>query len=205
MSWTATAPSGTLFQVYLEGELVYGGVGTWCAIPMPQAVGRIDVGTVAAGERQVNFSASLPPRPPRRACLSWQGGTYLGADLAGFNVYGGSSPGGAIGYSQPLASLPAYTAGVVTDGYGNGGYGQGGYGQASGSYSWTSPPLAGGVWNWAVCPFDSAGNLGPLQTISITLEAPPPPPAPFPSGARLQYLYTPASRQAILTWNPSPA
>ncbi len=205
VSWTTSAPPGTLFQAYLEGKLVYSGVATSCALPMPPAVGRIDVGTVAPGERQVNWSASLPPRPQRRASLSWQGGTYLGTAIVGFHVYGESTPGGGINYSQPLATLPAYTGGVITDGYGNGGYGQGGYGQASGVYSWTSPPVSGGTWNWAVCPVDSAGNVGPPQNAPTTLAAPPPPPAPFTDGARLQYQYNPASREAVLTWNPSPA
>ena len=205
VSWTTTAAAGTLFQVYLEGALMYAGVATSCAIPMPLSVGRIDVGTVAPGERQVNFSSSLPPRPPRHATLSWQGGTYLGSDLVAFNVYGESSAGAGINYTKALASVPAYTPGVVTDGYGNGGYGQGGYGLASGSYSWTSPPLAGGVWNWGVCPVDSAGNVGPPQTTSVALSAPPAPPAPLAFNSRLEYQYNPTTRQATLTWNPSPA
>ncbi len=203
LSWTSSAAAGTVYQVYVDGRLSYAGLGTRCAVPLPPAVAHIDIGTVGPGERQVNFASSLPPRYQRHANLSWLGGTYLSANLAGFNIYGESSPGAGINFSAAVAQVPAYTAGIVTDGFGSGGFGQGGFGQAAGWYSWSSPPLTGGTWHWAVQPFDAAGNEGPAQTIAVTIQAPPGPPAPFPNGQRLEYVYHSSTRQAVLSWNPS--
>jgi hypothetical protein len=203
LSWISSAPDGTIYQVYLDQQLVWSGVGLSCSIPLPTAISRIDIGTVGSADTQTNFQAELPPAPARQATLSWLGGTYQGADIAGFHIYGEQTPGGGIDYTTNLATVPAYVAGIITDGFGYGGFGQGGFGQSSGSYSWTSQALSGGTWNWGVKPFDSAGNEGSAETTAVTIAAPPLPPAPFPNSTRLQYTYTISTNQATLNWNAS--
>ncbi len=205
LSWTSSAPTGTPYQVYLNQQLVWTGVGQSCSIPAPTAISRIDIGTVDSADIQTNFQAALPPGPARQATLSWLGGTYLGTDIAGFHIYGEQTPGAGIDYTTILATVPAYVAGIITDGFGYGGFGQGGFGQSAGSYSWTSQPLAGGTWNWGIKPFDTAGNEGLPQTTAVTIAAPPLPPAPFPNATRLQYTYNRTTRQLTLSWNPPPS
>jgi hypothetical protein len=204
LSWTSSAPSGTIFQVYLNQQLVWSGVGQSCSIPLPTAISRIDIGTVGPAESQIHFSAELPSSPARQVTLSWLGGTYQGTDIAGFRIYGEQIPGGGIDYTTVVATVPAYVAGIVTDGFGYGGFGQGGFGQAAGSYTWTSQPLSGGNWQWGVKRFDTAGNEGSPQTATVTVSAPPLPPAPFPDMSRMQYSYDSSTKQAVLDWNASP-
>jgi hypothetical protein len=204
LSWGSSAPAGTLYQVYLNQQLVWSGVGLSCAIPLPTAIARIDIGTVGSGESQTSFQSELPAAPALQATLSWLGGTYEGVDIAGFHIYGEQTPGGGIVYTAILGTVPAYVAGIITDGFGYGGFGQGGFGQSSASYSWTSQPLSGGTWNWGVKPFDTAGNEGPAQTTAVTIAAPPLPPAPFSNMTRLQYTYSQQTQQVTLNWNASP-
>jgi hypothetical protein len=205
ISWTSSAPVGTVFQVYVDQQLVWSGVGLSCAIPLPTApVARIDVGTVGAGEAQVSFAAGLPLAPNRRVTLSWLGGTYQAADIAGFHIYGEASPGSGINYAATLATIPAYIAGIVTDGFGYGGYGLGGFGESAASYSWTTQPLSGGTWNWAIKPYDTAGNEGAASTVAVAIASPPIEPAPFSDNARLHYTYAQPSNEITLSWNPSP-
>ena len=154
-----------------------------------------------SADSQTNFQAELAPAPARQATLSWLGGTFQDADIAGFHIYGEHTPGAGIDYTTILATVPAYVAGIITDGFGYGGFGQGGFGQSAGSYSWTSQPLSGGTWNWGVKPFDTAGNEGSAQTTAVTIAAPPLPPAPFPNVTRLQYTYNSSTNQVTLTWN----
>ena len=104
--------------------------------------------------------------------------------------------------ATPLANIPAYTNGMTTAGFGMGGFGAGGFGSASASYSWTSAPLPGGDWTFAVVAYDTAGNLGAPAFESITIIAPPAPPALFADGERLHYAVTGGA--IVLTWNPSP-
>jgi hypothetical protein len=204
LSWSSSAPAGTLYQVYLNQRLVWSGVGLACSVPAPATIARIDIGTVDPADGQTTFQSELAPAPSRQATLSWLGGTYQGADIAGFHIYGETTPGGGIDYTTILATVPAYIAGIVTDGFGYGGFGQGGFGQSAGSYQWTSPPLSSGTWNWGVKPYDTAGNEGSAQTTAVTIAAPPLPPAPFPNLTRLQYTYNSSTHQLTLTWNPSP-
>jgi hypothetical protein len=68
-----------------------------------------------------------------------------------------------------------------------GGFGLGGFGHAPASYAWTSEPLAGGVWAFAVRPFDHAGNEGAARTFAAAVFAPPRPPAADAQGLRLHY------------------
>jgi hypothetical protein len=204
LSWTSTASAGTIFQVYLNRRLVWSGVGRKCSIPLPGTVSRIDIGTAGPGESQVNFGSSLPAAPAREVTLQWLGGTYEADDLAGFHIYGEPTPGGGIDFTTILATIPAYTAGIITDGFGYGGYGQGGYGAAAGSYSWTSAPLSTGTWHWAVKPFDNAGNEGSARVTAVAITAPPLPPALFSDMTRLHYVYTDTTNQTELSWNASP-
>jgi hypothetical protein len=205
LSWTSSSPDGTVYQVYLNQELVWSGVSQSCSIPLPSTISRIDIGTVSPGSAQANLQSALPPSPARQITLRWLGGTYEGADIAGFHVYGEHTPGGGIDFTTILTTIPAYIVGIITDGFGYGGFGQGGFGQSAGCYSWTSQPLSGGTWNWAVKPFDTAGNEGPAQTTAVTISAPPLPPAPFPNASRLQYMYGSSNNQLTLAWNASPS
>src|SRR4029077_19252164 len=134
---------------------------------------RVDLGTVAAGEEQTDFSSSLPGVAHRRARLTWRGGSFEAPALAGFRVFGflpthtfgsgtfGGGPfGGDVDLTHVLADIVAYPSGISTDGFGFGGFGYGGFGQSSSSYEWISEPLTRGLWSFAVFPYDSAGNLG---------------------------------------------
>lgn len=181
LSWASSSPVDTWFQVYVNQQLAWRGRRLSCWIPTPRGPARIDIGTVAAGEEETSFAASLPASPNRRVKLTWQSGSYQGLDLAGFYVYGSTSPGGPISYTTPLATITAYPGGFVIDGFGLGGFGSGGFGQAPGTYTWTSQPLAAGSWSFAVVPFDTAGNKGIPQTTTLTVAAPPlAPGAPTP-------------------------
>jgi hypothetical protein len=205
LSWASSALNGTIYQVYLNQQLVWSGVGLTCSIPVPAAIARIDIGTVGSAENQTNFRTELPSTPARQVTLSWLGGTYQGADIAGFHIYGETTPGGGIDYTTILATVPAYVAGIVTDGFGYGGFGQGGFGLSAGSYTWTSQPLSGGTWNWGIRSFDIAGNEGSAQTTAVAVSAPPLPPAPLPNATRLQYTYNSSTHQVTLAWNASPS
>lgn len=205
ISWNTTAPAGTLFQVYLDRRLYWRGTDRSLVIPWPRQRVRIDVGSVGAGEGNVDYSGSLPsdPVPPDRVTLTWQGGDWQGPDLAGFGVYSSATPGGAVDYTRQIGFVPATVAGVDLGGYGFGGYGEGGYGQSAAAYSWTSDRLASGVWTFAVVPQDLAGNAqGSPNTVTATVVAPPAAPAPFADGSRLRYSYNPSTRVPTLTWNP---
>jgi hypothetical protein len=205
LSWSSVAPVGTNYQVYVDRALVWHGTSLSAVVPTPAGIARIDIGTVGPGQATTDFSGSLPGAPNRLVTLSWLGGTYEGADLVGFHVYGSAVAGGAIDYANVLATVPAYTAGVITDGYGYGGYGQGGYGEAASSYAWTSDALAVGAWSWGVRPFDAAGNEGPTTTTTVLIFAPPNEPRLcFGDGTRMHYTYDFPSKEATLNWCASP-
>ena len=79
VSWVSTSPPGTLFQLYLNAKLAWHGTDRSVLLPYPSGRTRIDVGTVAAGEGAVDFSASLPTTyPPDRVNLTWTGGGVRG-------------------------------------------------------------------------------------------------------------------------------
>ena len=88
LTWTTTSPAGTWFQVYINRALAWWGQTTNARLAIP-TIGpvRVDIGTVLAGEEQTDFSADLPAAPARRAELAWLGGTFEGADIAGFQVW----------------------------------------------------------------------------------------------------------------------
>jgi hypothetical protein len=216
LCWSASSPTGTWFQVYLNQQLAWSGQRLWAWVPVPSGPVRIDVGTVDSGEEQTSFVGSLPSAPTRRVRLTWQSGTYKGIDLAGYRVYGEPTPSAGIDYTSPLSDLTAYPAGILTDGFGLGGFGAGGWGQAASTFSWISNPLAGGSWQFAVVPYDEAGNEGAAQTVTVAISAPPRAPAPFASTTtRLQYSLLAYGQipfgqlgfglpQATFAWNPSP-
>ena len=87
-------------------------------------------------------------------------------------IYQSSAANAPVSYAAPVANLAAYPGGWISDGFGQGGYGQGGFGRAASSYQWTSDPLSSGVWQFAVVPYDKAGNSrDPGQTASVTISS----------------------------------
>ena len=177
---------------------------------------RVDIGTVLPGEEQTDFSGSLPSAPARRAELSWLGGTFEGADIAGFRVFGsdaargygvggfGTGFFGDVDLGVVLADITAYPSGIYTDGFGFGGFGLGGFGESASTYTWTSEPLTSGAWSYAVIPYDSAGNLGTAAVTGVTIVCPPLPPALNPDNLRLHYTYDAGDQEVTLAWLASP-
>ena len=86
------------------------------------------VGWVRTRSRSVPRSPAAPW--PRHAPAA--GGTYSRPPTWPDSIYGEASPGSGIDFTTILATIPAYSAGIITDGFGYGGYGQGGYGAAAG-------------------------------------------------------------------------
>jgi hypothetical protein len=215
--WTAGAPQGTVFQVYVDRRLNWYGTSRQCHVPIPAgASGRnvwIDVARVGTAEAPNDFSSSLASIPfgGGRVELRWPGGTYLdpsGAGaIGGYRIYLSPSPGTPVNLSNPIDEVPAYTSGRVTDGFGLGGFGLGGFGRSATPYKWSTVGLPGGVWQFAVVPFDLAGdNRGPGQTVQVTVTAAPRPPAMPLAGRRLTCTYSgPATRQVVLQWSASPS
>jgi hypothetical protein len=218
LSWTTTSPAGTWFQIYLNDALSWWGQTTQATLILG-SVGpiRVDIGTVLPGEEQTSFASSLPAAPARRAELEWLGGTFEGADIAGFQVWSsamgpvgfgdggfGDGPFGGITFTALEATITAYPSGIYTDGFGLGGFGLGGFGESASTYTWTSDPLTNGTWYYAVVPFDSAGNLGAPAATSVVIDAPPLPPALFGDNTRLHYTYSSITDEVTLFWNASP-
>jgi hypothetical protein len=205
VAWTSTAPADAVYQVYAGGRLAWSGRGRSCRIPLPTEPGPIIVGRVGPHEGRADYSATIPAvAGPRRARITWEGGTYLAGDIHEFLVYGEASPGGGVNYAAPLGRVLAYDKDPPLDGFGLGGFGSGGFGYAAGSYSWLSPPLAGGTWHFAVRAADRAGNESTAATASVTVAAPPGPPAPDAAGRRLTYTYDAATKVVTLHWLASP-
>jgi len=217
VAWTSTEPAGTTFQVYVDRRLAWYGASRRCHVPIPAgSLGRnvwIEVGAVGPDDPTRDHSSSLvaPGGRSERAQLSWSGGTYLDPtgrdDLGGFRVYASPAPGTPVDPTSAVASVAAYPGGWINDGFGKGGFGATGFGRAATPYRWRSGPLASGVWQFAVVPFDEAGNArGVGQVASVTIKAAPRPPAQAPGGPRLTSAYSgPADRRATLQWLPSPS
>lgn len=217
ISWTSSASVGTSYQVYVDHRLTWSGRAKRCQVPMPSSSSHrniwVDVGTVAPGESTLDFSSQLSSLQlgVGKATLSWNGGTYLdssGADqVQGFRIYQSPSAGLAVDFNFPVADLPAYPGGWVSDGFGLSGFGSGGFGRAGSSYQWTAMGLSTGLWQFCVIPYDPVGNnRGPGQSSSITIQTAPLPPAPDATGRRLTYSYDgPSTRLLTLNWLPSPS
>ena len=200
IAWTSTSPAGTWWQLYLGSNLAWVGQRNYTTVPVPQSRVRVNVGAVPAGQEYVNFSSELPAVAADYAELSWEGGTFEGADTAGFNIYLDDAPGGAVDYSVILDSITAYPGGFVDDGFGLGGFGDGGFGEAASYYSWTSGELSSGLWTFAVVPYDANGNLGTAATVQISICSPPSEPAVISGMARMTYTYSASTHEASLEW-----
>jgi hypothetical protein len=217
VAWTSTVPAGTTYQVYVDRRLAWYGTSQRCHVPIPAGgVGRniwVDVGTVDADEPTIDYSSSLaaPGGRTERAQLSWSGGTYLDPtgqdDIQGFQIFQSPAPGSPVDMTSAVDSVIAYPGGWINDGFGKGGFGGGGFGRAATAYDWQSGPLDSGAWQFAVFPFDKAGNLQNTgQSATVTINAAPRPPAPNAAGSRLTLTYTgPATPQLTLNWLPSPS
>lgn len=188
LSWTPTAP-GLYWQIYVGNKLAWHGTatGAWVIVP-PGSTERITIGSVDAADATTNFSTELPAAPDRRVQLTWQGGSVEGADLAGFQIYASTAPGGPISYATPIATVGAFPGGIdVGAAWDALGWDSSPWDASQGTYSWTSDDLASGVWSFAVVPYDLAGNEGTAQTTTATIAAPPSPPPLFSDGTRLHY------------------
>lgn len=205
VSWSSSAAEGAVFQVYVDEALAWEGTERFTWLPTAPDGVRIDVGTISPGDQGTVFAGSLASiARPHRASLSWYGGTYEADDIEGYHVYGEATPGGGVSYAVALATLPAYDTDPPADGWGVGKWGRGGWGRAASEYAWTSSPLTGGTWTFAVKPYDVAGNEGGGSTCAVVIAAPPKPPSPFSDGTRLHYTYDVATHKATLIWNASP-
>lgn len=217
VAWSATLPAGSTFQVYVDRRLAWRGNSKRCHVPTPfGALGRnvwVEVATVGADEPTVDYSSSLsaPGGRSERAQLAWSGGTYLdptgGDDIQGFRIYQSPAPGAAVGWAAPVDVVAAYPGGWINDGFGKGGCGGAGFGRASTAYRWESSPLSAGTWQFAVIPYDKAGNSrGGGQVASVSINAAPRPPAVVEGGPRLASAYSgPAGRLLAINWLPSPS
>lgn len=202
--WISWIPktAGLTWQVYISGGATGSGwimhpaglaTGLWIVVP-PTGVSRVVIGAVDPADANTDFSADLPAAPCRRAELSWTGGTAEGADLDHFAVYMGPTPGAAVDFTKPVATVKAFPGGSPV---------------ASGNFSWTSGDLTSGTWNFAVAAVDSVGNESSFQTTSQTILVPPTAPPPFPDGLSLHYVVNnageaPGSDPTVtLTWNAS--
>ena len=200
-----TRPPGLVYQVYENDVLVWHGSSPYCTLPLPSYTVRFDIGTVGFTQQNVELRLALAARSPVQADLTWNRGDVRGADIAGFHVYGENSPGAGIDFTSIVAIVPAYTAGVITDGFGYGGFGDGGFGEAAGSYSWTSGALTSGVWQFAVVPFDTAGNEGTGSTVAdFDLGTSPGAGAVHGSESRPNIPGTTLNYVITLNWNPFP-
>lgn len=203
VSWSSSAPDGTWYQVYSNYRLAWYGRQLHCELPIPSGAVDIAVGTIDASEFQTDLSGSVAGAPGSGNAveLAWLGGVYLDADklddVAGFRVYGESTPGGGVNLNNPLVDLDV---GRLA-GAGRGPAGRGGAGRAATRYTWTSGLLSPGTWAFDVRAYDAAGNESTVDTVSATIDGPPGPPAPFSDGLRLHYSYDPGTRIVTLSWN----
>lgn len=207
VSWTSLELPGAWYQLYVNGKLQPPTQQLWTHIPYPTTNVILVVGAVPANLAHTDFSASLPPTPQRRIDLTWIGGNYLDPDgnLAGYNIYLGPTPGAAVSYVKPAATVPAYS-GRVLDGFGLGGFGEGGFGSAASHYEWTSDLVQAGTWNVGIKSVDLYGNESTSAlTGSAVITGPPEPPARDTGGSRLHYTYDVSTHQITLTWLASPS
>ena len=201
----------------VDHRLSWFGTSNRCRVSIPPgASGRniwVEVATVAPSEASTDFSANLAGSggENNRVRIAWLGGTYLDRtgrdDIQGFQIFRSPTAGSAVSLTQPIDTVAAYPGGWISDGFGLSGFGQGGFGRAATPYQWTSGPLSPGNWQFAVLPYDKAGNLqGSGQTLNAVIKTAPRPPAPALNGPRLSYIYAgAATRQVTLNWNASPS
>ena len=202
VTWTATDPPGTHYQVYMDGTLAWNGTrrSVWLPRPAKNRDTRLDVVAVAKADARRDLSAELTPGSDDRVRLWWYGGLYLGETLERFAVFAGIIPGGAVSYAAPVGIVPAYEGSVILDGFGLGPFGVGGFGTAASTYAWTSNRLAPGTWNFVVVPYDGAGNPGSPILFSETVAGPPQAPPANPTGERLTGVFNSTTHVLTLTW-----
>lgn len=198
LSWAASSsmPAGDVFQVYLGSALAYSGAAPTCTVAVPPGqMQRVTIGSVDAADAATNYGDSLSPAPNRRIRISWQGGTFEGADIRGFFVFL-SAAGQAVNLAgKPAADIAAFPGGSPV---------------ATGNFSWTSANLTSGTYQLAVVPYDTAGNRGTPQYATDTVSVPPLPPALNSLGGRLTYqafdtgLAPGVLPTVTLNWLPSP-
>ena len=198
VTWTTSASASTTFQVYVNRSLTWIGTGTVAFIPHVQDYAYVDVISVDPGSEQADYSASLAALPGRTALITWVGGRYLGVNIVGYNIYSGTTPGGAVSYAAPIAYVPAGSQGLNQDGYGMGVYGSGGYGMSGVSYAYSTKVLKSGTWNFAIKTVDSSGNLSTASTLSVAISAPPTPPS------KAVATVNPSTRVPTINWTASP-
>jgi len=205
VEWTSSDPDGTIFQVYLDGRLVWFGSNRSVLLPMPGTRVSVQIGTVGATEGPTDFSSSLPaiPGSGNKVRLTWEGGRFIAPDTVQFRVFMNEIPGGAIG-TTPSATINVAPGGIYLDGYGVGGWNGGSWGYASVQYSWTTGPLLPGSYTFLVRAVDAAGNQGSAAIVFKTIAAPPRPPAANADGSRLTYTYNSGTRVPTLAWNAAP-
>jgi len=204
VSWSTDPLVDQAYQLYCDGKLVWHGLASSARLPWPSKRCRIELAIVDIDERHVDHSSSLPAAPMGRARLAWRAGAYQAADLAGFAVYGGTTPGGAVSYAARLGYVPLSDGAGDPGGWGAGGWDEGQWDAAAGHFAWLSEPLAAGTWNFAVKAVDEAGNESTAATASVALDAPPRPPAVNSQGLRLTYTYDSGTRVPTLAWLASP-
>jgi hypothetical protein len=208
ISWTAdaTVPAGSVYQIYINGNLKWEDIATHATIPLGAAVGTtlaVHVGRVGPWNRGVDYAASLaiPPGSGDRVRLQWTGGRWLSPDLMGFRIYRSAVAGGAIDRTGPVATVPASMGGEWGDGFGRGAFGSAPFGRSPVPYEWTSGHLEPGAWSFSVCPFDSAGTEPANPPVAtFTIAGPPAAPA-LANGRRLHISsYDQPSRSVTLAW-----
>lgn len=204
IAWTSQLPGGTWYQVYIDGALFQTTTSKSVLVPANTQSVKVSVAAVPPAMADTDFSSRLPVNHRQKALLTWLGGPYLGADIAGYNIYSGSGAADAVDFTKPIATVPA-SSGVGAGGFGVGGFGGGGFGSAAAKYQWESGTLAAGTWNFAVKSVDVVGNESAPRYASCVIVGPPQPPAPFPDGLRLHCQYDAMTHIANLTWNPSPS
>jgi hypothetical protein len=201
---------GETFQVYKDRRLVWSGTGTSCYLPWPRSTALVQVVQVASDDVDVDHvsSGDLPlvagsvgdPDEGNRAILTWI--PPADPDLAGFRVYSGTAPGGAVDYENRLADINSLYPNSTGPGFGRGPFGRGPFGIGTSLIRWVSEPLENGTWNFAVRTYDVNGNEQAVGlTVSVDISAPPLPPAPDDDGRRLTHSVGPVT----LHWLASPS
>lgn len=213
VTWSSSWPDGTWYQVYLDAVLIGATQRRAMVLPWPgTATGRawVHVGAVPASE----VAVVQPPAAPAalgtgaRPVLTWKGGMYqkvAGRDVAGWTIFRGRAPGGAVDTAAPVGAVPAQGVVGPEGGWGVGGWGTGGWGRPRRTYQFRDQTLAGGTWNYRITPVNDQGQPGAGSDVSVAVTAPPRSPTPVaddPWGRRL--IADTSGGSPRLRWGHSP-
>jgi hypothetical protein len=223
LEWTSTQPTGTWFQIYIQGALAWWGTELHATVSVPRGLIDVQIGSVGSGEQTTDFSRAgldslgfdiggldtggAASAITNRAHLAWFGfgaaeyRIFEGA--AGFD-HGGFDLGGLDGSAGTLVGTVPALEGISSDGLDSAGFDGGGLDLPGGNFDWTSDPLMRGDWNFSVVPYDAAGNPGTPSLTTITITAPPRSPSPNTAGKRLTYTYNSVAHTVTLNWLDSP-